>query len=80
MSLLMAISIGTVTMFYFHNARQRVFLARQAVIMEDCRVVQNEAAAYRKDLGTAPRSIDDLIAAGYLKALPRDFSSGGCKW
>jgi len=84
MSFVLAVGIvlpaAAAARLYLHSATQRVSVAREAVNRETCRVVQQAAAAYREDLGTTPGSTDDLIAAGYLKALPRDFSSGGCKW
>jgi hypothetical protein len=61
-------------MFQSHE----VHAAKQAVFKETCRVIHSKALAYRQDIGTAPHSAEDLIAEGYLKALPRDISIGGC--
>jgi general secretion pathway protein G len=53
--------------------------AKEAVLREDCHVVHNAIDAYTIDLGKSPKSLEDLIQAGYLKALPKDFSLEGCK-
>jgi general secretion pathway protein G len=72
LGLIVAIAIT----FQIHNAH----VAKEAVLQADCRVIHSAALAYRQDKGKAPRSAQDLLEAGYLKALPRNFSAGGCSW
>lgn len=44
--------------------------AEEAVRIEDALVLQRAIDAYAVDMGKAPHSLDDLVAAGYLKAKP----------
>ena len=43
--------------------------AREAVLREDLYAVRTAIDSYTKDKGQAPRSMDDLVATGYLKAI-----------
>lgn len=61
------------------NAKESVLRAREAVLREDCRVVHQAIDNYSVDLHKVPKSLDDLIQTGYLKALPRGFSLEACK-
>jgi len=74
--LALAMVVAIAATFQFHN----VHAAKQAVLQGDCRAIRSAALAYRQDKGKAPGSAEDLLAAGYLKALPQDISAGGCKW
>ena len=44
--------------------------AREAVLREDLSAVRTAIDSYTKDRGKAPQSMDDLVIAGYLKAIP----------
>jgi general secretion pathway protein G len=46
--------------------------AREAVLKEDLHVLRQAIDAYTVDKEKAPQSLDDLVQAGYLKALPVD--------
>jgi general secretion pathway protein G len=59
--------------------RTVIHAAREAVLREDCHVVRQAIDSYTFDLQKAPMSLDDLIQAGYLKALPKDFSLEACR-
>jgi hypothetical protein len=73
---LVAAGIAAASQIMFQS--QEIHAAKQAVFNETCRAVHSAALAYRQDTGTAPHSAEDLIAAGYLKALPRNISVEGC--
>jgi general secretion pathway protein G len=44
--------------------------ARESVRREDTNVVNQAIHAYTIDTGKIPESLDDLVKAGYLKAIP----------
>ena len=46
--------------------------AKEAVLREDLHVMRNAIDAYTMDKGKAPQSLDDLVQAGYLRAIPVD--------
>ena len=46
--------------------------AREAVLREDLSVMRNAIDSYTMDKQKAPQSLDDLIQAGYLRAVPED--------
>jgi general secretion pathway protein G len=46
--------------------------AREAVLREDLHVLRNAIDSYTNDKDKEPQSLDDLVSAGYLKAIPKD--------
>ncbi|MGO8720749.1 MAG: type II secretion system protein [Acidobacteriaceae bacterium] len=46
--------------------------AREAALREDLHTMRNAIEQYTEDKEAAPQSLDDLVQAGYLKALPVD--------
>ena len=46
--------------------------AKEAVLKEDLNVMREAIDSYTIDKQKAPQSLDDLIADGYLKAVPQD--------
>ena len=46
--------------------------AKQAVLDGDRHVIQSAIHAYTVDKGQPPQSLDDLVDAGYLKAIPQN--------
>lgn len=46
--------------------------AHEAVLKEDLHIMRNAIDAYTNDKNQAPQSLDDLVTAGYLKAIPKD--------
>jgi general secretion pathway protein G len=76
------ISVGAIyfCMCGFLGAQRKgIRTAKEAVLREDCHVVNQAIDNYTVDLHKAPKSLDDLIQAGYLKALPKDFSLEACR-
>ncbi|MBS1798920.1 MAG: prepilin-type N-terminal cleavage/methylation domain-containing protein [Acidobacteria bacterium] len=51
---------------------QSVRHAREAVLKEDLRTMRSAIDSYTVDKQKAPQSLDDLVQAGYLKAMPLD--------
>ena len=46
--------------------------AREAVLKEDLHVMRDAIDSYTMDKQKAPQSLDDLVQAGYLRAIPED--------
>lgn len=46
--------------------------AREAVLREDLHTMRRAIDAYTSDKDKAPQDLDDLVSAGYLKAIPVD--------
>lgn len=46
--------------------------AREAALREDLHTMRDAIEQYTEDKQQAPQSLDDLVQAGYLKALPTD--------
>jgi general secretion pathway protein G len=46
--------------------------AKEAVLREDLHTMRVAIDSYTADKAKAPQSLDDLVQAGYLKAIPKD--------
>jgi general secretion pathway protein G len=46
--------------------------AKEAVLREDLHTMRSAIDSYTSDKSKAPQSLDDLVQAGYLKAIPKD--------
>jgi general secretion pathway protein G len=53
-----------------------VLHAREAVLREDLYSMRNAIDQYTQDKDKAPQSLDDLVSAGYLHAVPKDPITG----
>jgi general secretion pathway protein G len=51
---------------------QSVRHAKEAVLKEDLRTLRSAIDAYTVDKQKAPTTLDDLVQAGYIKAMPKD--------
>jgi general secretion pathway protein G len=51
---------------------RNVQAAKEAVLREDLQVMRTAIGSYTVDKQKAPQSLDDLVTAGYLKAIPKD--------
>jgi len=51
---------------------QSVRHAREAVLKEDLRTLRSAIDSYTVDKQKAPQTLDDLVQAGYIKAMPVD--------
>jgi|GEM_PF-4780569 hypothetical protein len=46
--------------------------AREGVLKEDLYTLRNAIDQYTQDKAKAPQDLNDIITAGYLRALPKD--------
>ena len=51
---------------------QSVNKAKEAVLKEDLHTMRQAIDSYTVDKEKAPQGLDDLVQAGYLKAIPQD--------
>ncbi len=56
--------------------RQSVLFSREAVLRTDLRDMRDAIDQYYADKNQDPTSLDDLVSAGYLRALPKDPFTG----
>lgn len=55
--------------------------ANEAVLKEDLHSMREAIDQYSQDKGKAPQSLDDIVSAGYLRALPKDpFTHAADTW
>lgn len=54
------------------NYQQSVWRAREAVLREDLYTLRSSIDQYTLDKKKAPQSLQDLVSAGYIKAVPKD--------
>lgn len=60
---------------------QRTILAtREAVLREDLYKMRTLLDQYAADKGKLPQSLDDLVAGGYMRELPKDPVTGQTDW
>src|SRR5215470_9960679 len=50
--------------------------ARERILKQDLFTLREQIDSYTKDRDRAPQSLQDLVAAGYLKRIPRDPLTG----
>ncbi len=52
--------------------RTHMLHAKEAVLKEDLYTLRNAIDQYTQDKQRAPQALEDLVAAGYLRAVPAD--------
>jgi general secretion pathway protein G len=68
---LFALTIAAFALIFSINQHQ-VRRAKQAVLDDDRHVIQSAIDAYTVDKGQPPQSLNALVDAGYLKAIPQN--------
>lgn len=63
------VTLATIAMVQY---RQSVQLAREAVLKDDLFKMRDAIDQYYADKNQYPPSLDDLVTAGYIRALPKD--------
>jgi general secretion pathway protein G len=59
---------------------QSVLRARESVLRQDLFELRSLISQYTLDKQKAPQGLDDLVQAGYLKALPKDPMTNEANW
>lgn len=61
--------------------RQSVMMSREAVLKRDLFDMREALDQYYADKGQDPPSLDDLVSAGYIRAMPKDpFTNSTSSW
>lgn len=63
------VTLATIAMVQY---RQSVQLARESVLKDDLFKMRDAIDQYYADKTQYPSTLDDLVSAGYLRALPKD--------
>jgi len=74
--LIVMMIIATLAAMAIPMYTRNVLAAKEAVLREDLRVMRTAIGSYTVDKQKAPQSLDDLVQAGYLKAIPKEPISG----
>lgn len=63
------VTLATIAMVQY---RQSVLLARESVLKDDLFKLRDAIDQYYADKTQYPATLDDLVTAGYIRALPKD--------
>jgi general secretion pathway protein G len=74
--LIVMVIIATLAAMAIPMYTRNVLAAKEAVLREDLQVMRTAIGSYTVDKQKAPQSLDDLVSAGYLKAIPKDPITG----
>ena len=74
--LIVMIIIATLAAMAIPAYTRNVLAAKEAVLREDLQVMRTAIGSYTVDKQKAPQTLDDLVTAGYLKAIPKDPITG----
>ena len=70
--MIVMVIIGVLAAIAIPSFTMNVKKAREAVLREDLHTMRTAIDSYTYDKQKAPQTLDDLVQAGYLKALPKD--------
>lgn len=70
--MIVMIIIGVLAAIAVPSYLASVRKAKEAVLKEDLHTMRSAIDSYTVDKAKAPQSLDDLVQAGYLKAIPKD--------
>lgn len=75
-SIVLILSAIAIPIYSSHIVR-----AREAVLKEDLYSLRNAIDQYTQDKVKAPQTLDDVVTAGYLRAIPKDpFTNATDTW
>jgi general secretion pathway protein G len=74
--LIVMVIIATLAAMAIPMFTRNVLAAKEAVLREDLQVMRTAIGSYTVDKQKAPQALDDLVTAGYLKAIPKEPISG----
>lgn len=74
--LIVMVIIATLAAMAIPMYTRNVQAAKEAVLKEDLQVMRTAIGSYTVDKEKAPQSLEDLVTAGYLKAVPKDPITG----
>lgn len=74
--MIVMIIIATLAAIAVPSYKRNVQDAKEAVLKADLHVLRDAIGSYTVDKEKAPQSLDDLVTAGYLRAIPKDPITG----
>lgn len=74
--LIVMVIIATLAAIAIPSYKRNVVNAKEAVLRADLHVMRDAIGSYTVDKEKAPQSLDDLVTAGYLRAIPKDPITG----
>jgi general secretion pathway protein G len=74
--LIVMVIIATLAAIAVPAYKRNVLDAKEAVLRADLHVMRDAIGSYTVDKEKAPQSLDDLVTAGYLRAIPKDPITG----
>ena len=74
--MIVMVIIGILAALAVPSFTRNVQAAKEAVLREDLQVMRTAIGSYTVDKQKAPQSLQDLVTAGYLKAIPKDPITG----
>jgi general secretion pathway protein G len=78
--LIVMMIIATLAAIAIPSYTRNVQAAKEVVLKEDLRVLRTAIGSYTVDKQKAPQSLDDLVTAGYIKAIPKDPITNQIDW
>jgi len=69
--------LATIATVHYKNA---VLRSREAVLKSDLKVLRDAIQNYTRDKEAAPQTLDDLVSAQYLSAVPIDPMTNTTNW
>jgi general secretion pathway protein G len=74
--MIVMIIIATLAAMAIPAYTRNVVNAKEAVLKADLRLMRDAIGSYTVDKEKAPQTLDDLVTAGYLRAIPKDPMTG----
>ena len=77
------IGLSVICLLFFGMRRESVRVsqrAREAVLRTDLRIIRDAIDHYTLDKERRPKSLQDLVDAGYLRVIPVDPTTGKPDW
>lgn len=72
--------VGAIAYRAITNYRINVLRTREAVLRDDLYKMRTWIDQYAVDKGSLPKSLDELVSAGYLREIPEDPFTGQRDW
>jgi general secretion pathway protein G len=74
--MIVMIIIATLAAMAIPAYTRNVVNAKEAVLKADLRMMRDAIGSYTVDKEKAPQTLEDLVTAGYLRAIPKDPMTG----
>jgi general secretion pathway protein G len=78
---IIAVIVAVLLVGVLFETRMSIHKAREQVLSDDLATIRAAINQYALEKNQRPRSLEDLVAAGYLKSLPKDpFTGSNTTW